>query len=173
VGMVTATTSVASAPENERPTVQRQVGDTAKPAAIVTTTTVGKASLLNPIAKILMSKPVAPPAAFEFSLGHPSGIGALDADVIRLTAQYTAANGRDFLGGLASREQSNPQFDFLRPTHLLFSYFTSLVDAYSKALHPDEALQSRMRILADRSGALEQAVRRWEWSRREDERKKR
>jgi splicing factor 3A subunit 1 len=36
------------------------------------------------------------------------------------------------LAGLAQREQRNPQFDFLKPTHLLFSYFTGLVDAYTK-----------------------------------------
>ena len=52
--------------------------------------------------------------------------------MIKLTAQYTAASGRQFLAGLAQREQRNPQFDFLKPTHMLFSYFTALVDAYTK-----------------------------------------
>eukprot|EP01035_Chromulina_nebulosa_P022080 gene22080-28583_t len=45
---------------------------------------------------------------------------------------YTAINGRDFLGGLAQREQRNPQFDFLKPTHMLFSYFTSLTIDFSE-----------------------------------------
>jgi splicing factor 3A subunit 1 len=91
-----------------------------------------KASLISPIAKLAMTKPSSPPYNFEFILGQPSGISSADLDIIKLTAQYTAVNGREFLGGLAQREQRNPQFDFLKPTHLLFSYFTSLVDAYSK-----------------------------------------
>lgn len=60
------------------------------------------------------------------------GVSNVDVDVIKLTAQYTAVSGRHFLAGLAQREQRNPQFDFLKPTHLLFSYFTGLVDAYTK-----------------------------------------
>lgn len=38
--------------------------------------------------------------------------------------------------GLASREHTNPQFSFLRPTHSLFGFFTSLCDAYSRVLMP-------------------------------------
>jgi len=60
------------------------------------------------------------------------GVSNVDVDVIKLTAQFTAVSGRHFLAGLAQREQRNPQFDFLKPTHLLFSYFTGLVDAYTK-----------------------------------------
>jgi hypothetical protein len=55
---------------------------------------------------------------------------------LRFVIRYTAANGREFLAGLALREQRNPQYDFLKPTHMLFSYFTSLVDAYAKILNP-------------------------------------
>ena len=61
---------------------------------------------------------------------HPTFLSAMDSDIIKLTAQYTAVGGRQFLQGLAHREQRNPQFDFLKPTHALFGYFTSLVDSY-------------------------------------------
>lgn len=64
--------------------------------------------------------------------------------IIKLTAQYTAASGRQFLAGLAQREQRNPMFDFLKPTHLLFSYFTALVDCYSKILTPVAAQKARI-----------------------------
>lgn len=60
----------------------------------------------------------------------------LELDLIRLTAQYVARNGKEFLTGLMSRESSNPQFGFLKPTHSLFSFFTAMADAYSKVRWP-------------------------------------
>ena len=104
-------------------------------------------------------------------MGHPSGLTASDVDIIKLTAQYTAANGRDFLGGLAFREQRNSQFDFLKPTSALFSYFTSLVDAYAKVLLPNTTQMDRIKAMQDRMVVLESAVQRWEWDRMEEERK--
>jgi splicing factor 3A subunit 1 len=62
----------------------------------------------------------------------PAGLAMLELDLIRLTAQYVARNGKEFLSGLMSRENSNPQFGFLKPTHSLFSFFTAMADAYSK-----------------------------------------
>lgn len=53
-------------------------------------------------------------------------------DVVRLTAQFVARNGRQFLTNLMNREQRNYQFDFLRPQHSLFNYFTKLVEQYTK-----------------------------------------
>ncbi len=94
-------------------------------------------------------------------------------DVIKLTALYTAANGREFLGGLVEREKRNPQFDFLKPTHQLFSYFTSLVDAYAKVLNPSAEIKQSIATRSSRMSALEAAVQRWDWGRNEDERKKR
>ena len=57
-------------------------------------------------------------------------------DIIKLTAQFIAKNGEKFLMGLSEREARNPQYDFLKPTHVLFPYFTALVDAYSLCLLP-------------------------------------
>ena len=84
-----------------------------------------------------------PPKA-QFVVNRPAGAQPLDMDVIMLTAQFVARNGRSFLTGLANRESKNPMFDFLKPTHFLFSYFTSLVDAYSKCLAPQEELKQRL-----------------------------
>ena len=58
------------------------------------------------------------------------------SDIIKLTAQFVAKNGEKFLMGLSDREARNPQYDFLKPTHVLFPYFTALVDAYSLCLLP-------------------------------------
>lgn len=132
-----------------------------------------KASFVNPLAKYAAIKSTEPPSVFEFSLVHPNGITAIDLDIMKLTAQYTAANGRDFLAGLAQREQRNPQFDFLKPTHMLFSYFTSLVDSYSKILLPSNLLQSRIQDHCDESKVLQSVMHRWEWNRMEAEKKRR
>lgn len=53
-------------------------------------------------------------------------------DIVKLTAQFVARNGRQFLTNLMNREQRNYQFDFLRPQHSLFNYFTKLLEQYTK-----------------------------------------
>ena len=53
-------------------------------------------------------------------------------DVVKLTAQFVARNGRQFLTTVMQREQRNYLFDFLRPQHSLFNYFTKLVEQYTK-----------------------------------------
>jgi splicing factor 3A subunit 1 len=42
------------------------------------------------------------------------------------------------LQGLATREATNPQFAFIKPTHSLFGFFTSLCDAYSHVTMPEK-----------------------------------
>ena len=51
---------------------------------------------------------------------------------MKLTAQFVARNGRQFLTSLMNREARNYQFDFLRPQHSLFQYFTRLLEQYTK-----------------------------------------
>ncbi|KAJ1974021.1 SF3a splicing factor complex subunit [Dimargaris xerosporica] len=72
-----------------------------------------------------------PPPDFEFTADLPA-ITAHDLDVIKLTAQFVATNGRQFMTSLLQREQGNHQFAFLRPNHSLFRYFIKLVDQYTK-----------------------------------------
>lgn len=51
-----------------------------------------------------------PPAACPPLQVHvPEGLTAVDLDVIKLTAQFVARNGKAFLAGLSSREHTNPQ----------------------------------------------------------------
>ena len=47
-----------------------------------------------------------------------------------------ARNGKGFLSELAQREARNVDFNFLKPTHSMFGFFTALTDAYSRALMP-------------------------------------
>lgn len=83
--------------------------------------------------------PKEPPPEFEF-IADPPSISAFDLDVVKLTAQFVARNGRQFLTQLMQKEQRNYQFDFLRPQHSLFNYFTKLVEQYTKVRHRFEAI---------------------------------
>ena len=162
---------------NENPQVQVSTQSENKINITVTntnavSTTSAKASIANPIALLTKNKPYSP-SPYEFSITHPPNIPPVDADIIKLTAQYTAVNGREFLTGLALREQKNPQFDFLRPTHLLFSYFTSLVDSYAKVISPTADQIGKIISLCDWKKALEVSVNRWEWNRQASEIKRR
>lgn len=94
----------------------------------------------------------------------PEGLTALDLDVVKLTAQFVARNGKDFLTGLATREHANPQFHFLKPTHSMFTFFTALTDAYSRVLMPPKEVKQRLAAdAADRAAILERCLRRLEW----------
>ncbi|XP_011687134.1 PREDICTED: splicing factor 3A subunit 1 [Wasmannia auropunctata] len=88
--------------------------------------------------------PKDPPIEFEF-IADPPSISALDLDIVKLTAQFVARNGRQFLTNLMNREQRNFQFDFLRPQHSLFQYFTKLLEQYTKVLIPPKDLLPRLK----------------------------
>ncbi|KAJ2615007.1 SF3a splicing factor complex subunit [Coemansia sp. RSA 1365] len=100
-------------------------------------------------------------------------VSAQDLDVIKLTAQFVARNGRQFMTSLAQREANNYQFDFLSPQHSLFGYFCKLVDQYTLAFFPPAELQERLNNdIHDKYQILERAKRRMEWvAFEEDERK--
>ncbi|GAA5991042.1 hypothetical protein JCM10908_006514 [Rhodotorula pacifica] len=90
------------------------------------------------------------PPALEFLVEDPPKINAVDLDILRLTALFTARSGRKFTSDLAARESRNYQFDFLRPSHSLFGYFNRLVEQYTKILVPSKELLER---IERRSGA--------------------
>lgn len=112
------------------------------------------------------------PKKEEYSVHIPAGITSLDLDIIKLTAQFVARNGKSFLTGLTSREHTNPQFNFLKPTHSMFTFFTSLADAYSKVLMPPKGLSEGLKKDEDKSGLLERALQRLEWERSQEAAKK-
>lgn len=66
------------------------------------------------------------------------------SDIVKLTAQFVARNGAQFLDKLMMREQRNYQFDFLRKQHPLFAYFTKLVEQYSKVFLPQKAVLKKI-----------------------------
>lgn len=105
-----------------------------------------------------------PPPEFEFSAEPPS-LSAIDLDVVKLTAQFVAIHGRAFLTNLMSREQRNYQFDFLRPQHGLFSYFTQLIEQYTKVLMPPKNLINDLKKESENQKVVMEKVRyRLEWT---------
>ncbi|XP_052217771.1 splicing factor 3A subunit 1-like [Dreissena polymorpha] len=119
------------------------------------------------VAKIIQEPviPTEPPPEFEF-IADPPSISAFDLDVVKLTAQFVARNGRQFLTNLMNREQRNFQFDFLRPQHSLFNYFTKLVEQYTKILIPPKDLQEKLkRECEEYQTVLEQVKYRVDWAR--------
>ena len=65
----------------------------------------------------------------------PPNISGTELDIIKITAQFVAKNGQKFLSDLIRREKDNPQFDFMKPQHTLFGFFTFLVGCYAKILN--------------------------------------
>ncbi|KAF8892613.1 Pre-mRNA splicing factor PRP21 like protein-domain-containing protein [Infundibulicybe gibba] len=84
-----------------------------------------------------------PPPA-EFILDLPS-ISSIDLDIMKLTALFTARQGRDFLVALSAREGRNYQFEFLRPPHSLFGYFNRLVEQYTKVLQQNKTMLEQLK----------------------------
>ncbi|KAF1810131.1 Surp module [Eremomyces bilateralis CBS 781.70] len=112
-----------------------------------------------------------PPPDFQFSARMPN-ISAQDLDVVKLTALYVAKNGRGWMTQLSQKESGNYQFDFLRPQHSLYQYFSRLVDQYTELLNGGvvnggKAEKGRIQQLqgnvTDRYRVLEKARRRAEW----------
>ena len=65
--------------------------EVAQPTIAPPVSTTMKASLLNPIARIIKAKSSEPPVPFEFTIHTPTGLTPEDVDIIKLTAQYTGS----------------------------------------------------------------------------------
>ncbi|XP_065216970.1 splicing factor 3A subunit 1 [Planococcus citri] len=116
--------------------------------------------------------PKDPPPEFEFICDPPS-ISALDLDIVKLTAQFVARNGRNFLTTLMNKEQRNYQFDFLRPQHSLFQYFTKLLEQYTKVLIPPKDLTNKLREESTHPQVvLDQVKYRADWQRHQEAQKR-
>ncbi len=110
-----------------------------------------------------MFVPKDPPTEFEFVADAPS-ITPLDIDVIKLTAQFVARNGRPFLTNLMNKEQRNALFDFLKPQHSHFNYFTRLVEQYTKILLPQKDFEAKLRKeLKNPQQVMKDILYRTEW----------
>ena len=121
----------------------------------------------------------APPPDFHFSARMPN-ISAQDLEVVKLTALFVAKNGRSFMTTLSQKETRNYQFDFLRPQHSLYQFFSRLVDQYTLLLQAasvegEKAQKTRMEELNENAKArfnvLERAKKRAEWVKFQEEQK--
>lgn len=98
----------------------------------------------------------------------PPYIAPVDIDVIKTTAQFVGRNGQRFLVGLSQRERNNPQFDFLKPTHALFQYFTNLTEAYTKTLMPPTEIVDKLkRHRGNYLAGLPDCYARYKWNAKE------
>jgi len=70
-----------------------------------------------------------------------------------------AKNGNSFLQGLTEREIRNPRFDFLKPMNPLFSYFTALVESYSRVIQPKSETLQRHEAFADKATGIKECRR--------------
>ncbi|KAF8015361.1 hypothetical protein BT93_H1000 [Corymbia citriodora subsp. variegata] len=124
---------------------------------------------LKPVRKVLE-----PPETEQYTVRLPEGITGEELDIIKLTAQFVARNGKSFLTGLTSREINNPQFHFLKPTHSMFMFFTALADAYSKVLMPPKGLTDKLqKSVVDMTTVLERCLHRLEWERSQEQARQR
>ncbi|KAI5297620.1 hypothetical protein KEM56_004666, partial [Ascosphaera pollenicola] len=125
-------------------------------------------------------KPKGPeqPPDFHFSARVPN-INALDLDVVNLTALFVAKRGKSFITTLSQKEAGNFQFDFLRPQHSLYQFFTRLVDQYTELLRtdPEGRVAERRRIkeleknVNNKHHILDRARKRAEWSKYQEQQK--
>ena len=92
------------------------------------------ASTKNDQNDVLLNKDIKAPNPDQFSYNHIP-VARQDMDIIKHSAQFVAENGQRFLIALTEREKNNPQFEFLKPTHNLFPYFTTQIDSYSTIIN--------------------------------------
>ncbi|KAI8074868.1 Pre-mRNA splicing factor PRP21 like protein-domain-containing protein [Gongronella butleri] len=136
----------------------RQARDAAENGTSSEMTAAGISSSLKneKAAETVEEAAVAPPEppAYDFSVPMPA-MSAKDLDVIKLTARFAARNGRQFIHQLAQRESRNYQFDFLRPSHSLFPFFTELIRQYSKVLVPSDTIDADLHRKQSKSKMIE------------------
>ena len=128
-------------------------------------------------------KPKGPPEppAFHFSARMPI-INAQDLEVVKLTALFVAKRGKSFLTALSQRDARNFQFEFLRPPHSLYQFFTRLVDQYTILLRQEginDATSEKKRVseleqnIHNKRHIFERAKQRAEWVKYQEQQKQR
>jgi splicing factor 3A subunit 1 len=100
----------------------------------------------------------AEPGPLHFTLELPN-ISPLDLDIIKLTAQYVARNGKSFEATLAKKEAGQIQFDFLKPGHSLHKLYLRLIDQFSLVMLPPKEVLDRVVLCKDKFGLLEHIVK--------------
>uniref|UniRef100_A0A1J3K417 Putative splicing factor 3A subunit 1 n=1 Tax=Noccaea caerulescens TaxID=107243 RepID=A0A1J3K417_NOCCA len=119
------------------------------------------------------TKPLEEPEPEKYTVRVPEGINGEDLEIIKLTAQFVARNGKAFLSDLQNRESNNPQFQFMKPNHSMFTFFKTLVDVYFDVLKPPQDLKEKLRkSAADLTTVLERCLHRLEWDRSQEQQRK-
>ncbi|KAK4336774.1 hypothetical protein RND71_043861 [Anisodus tanguticus] len=116
--------------------------------------------------------PQEPPPEFEFIIEPPT-ILSQDLDIIKLTAQFVAIHGRSFLTNLMNKEQRNYQFDFLKPQHGLFNYFTQLIEQYSKIFNQAKNTLEELKKELEPDVIMNKVRYRLEWTKIKEAEKRR
>ncbi|GMH58302.1 hypothetical protein TrST_g9602 [Triparma strigata] len=163
------------------------VADVEKPSQSVSkkVSQIIKASAIDPVTKSRLKyrslhssarpSPIPPsltPLPIRYaSVPPPSTATPLELSCLKLSAQYVALCGRNFLKNLSRKEMNNPIFEFLKPSSDRFSYFTELVRCYSTAVEPGEGDFENVKALME--DFVDVVVKRVEYKNELNERKKR
>ncbi|CAD7933519.1 unnamed protein product [Amoebophrya sp. A25] len=141
----------------------------------------------NSLAASIAAMNLKEPAPDEYSVPAIT-MAPLDRDIMKVTAQFVARNGAPFLESLSNRESANPQYEFLKPTHHYFTFFTKLCDAYTKILtNPAAAIAAKedeegaegeenylntlKKIASDREYIIARALDRFKWDQKQKQMK--
>ena len=140
----------------------------------------GKQKFVPPVtgADVTQGKSVqAPPTREQYTIHAPDGISTADLELMKVAAQFVARNGKAFMMSLASKEEANAKFGFLRAQNSLHNFFMTMCAAYSKVLMPpDNMLITLKKDSLSKLPCLERAIRRLEYERdrdREEDEKRR
>ena len=118
---------------------------------------------------------VAAPGADMYAISYPSGIGLKDIERMKLTALFVARNGELFAEGLAHRESRNKDFDFLSEDSDLHTFFTKMVETYSRVLLIPKETKEWVDAISKQKNwrkVLEKCTQRWVYESRENQKKK-
>jgi splicing factor 3A subunit 1 len=110
------------------------------------------------------NRPKKDPIVYQYGVQVPEGMKPFEFDIIKLTAQFVARNGRPFLSALAGRESRNAQFDFLKVQHRFFSFFTKLTEIYKRILiPPNSTLEDLVQFSSNKLQLLQLIYSKSEW----------
>ena len=107
-----------------------------------------------------------PPAPEQYTIHAPDGISTSDFELMKVSAQFVARNGKGFLTALSSEKASDPMFAFLKPTHSLHKFFMSMTGAYARVFSPPASLLIGLKKDAlSKTPCLRRAMHRLEYER--------
>lgn len=112
----------------------------------------------------------------------PANLTLMEIDTIKTVAQFSALAstirglGGGFLDSVMRKEVNNPMYEFLKPRHTLFPYFSGLVENYKKILRRDDDHTKFLIKCGAADGAssycLETAAYRCEYNRDKEEKRR-